>query len=76
MAGSYRHCLVEGGGNYSGTDLLENMGDMKEAVEQMFFMIKHLAKDRHAIRAAEEAYYRCRRGEEPWPKWMKPGVGR
>jgi hypothetical protein len=73
MAGSYEHC-VNDGGTYRGVDLLENMSDMHEAVEQMFFMVRWLGKDSHAIEAASEAYFRCARGEEEWPEWMKPGI--
>lgn len=74
MAGSYDHLLTEEQ-TYRGPDLLENMGDMAEAVEEMFFIIKSLANNNErAIMAASNAYYRCYRGEQPWPEWMKPGV--
>ena len=74
MAGSYDHCLTDEK-TYRGTDLLENMGDMTEAVEEMFFMIKFLTDDNESrIASAGRAYMRCFRGETPWPEWMKPGV--
>lgn len=75
MAGSLEHCLDEHG-NYRGADLLENMGDMREAVDQMVFMLLHI-KNRPASRMvsdAEAAYYRCLRGESPWPDYFKAGA--
>lgn len=73
MAGSYNHCLDDDG-NYRGSALLENMGDMAEAVEEMFFMIRFMG-DRWAgerlIQDASDAYFECLRGERPWPEWMK-----
>lgn len=77
MAGGYNHCCDEAG-NYRGVDLLENMGDMHEAVEEMFFIINYMARENPffgerpmtKIERAREAYFRCLRKEEPWPDWM------
>lgn len=76
MAGSFKHCLNDDG-RYHGTDLLENMRDMREAVEQMAFMLLKL-RERWGgdliVAGLEESYFRCCRGEEPWPAFMKPGI--
>lgn len=79
MAGSFKfHCLTEEG-TYRGTDLLENMGDMKEAVDEMVFMLLY-AKEALGvggelfINNASDYYYRCLRDEQPWPDFMKPGI--
>jgi hypothetical protein len=73
MAGSYKHCLTDAG-SFRGFDLLENMKDMGDAVEMLFFMVRYLDETWNSIEDAEEAYYSCVRGEQPWPAWMKPGV--
>lgn len=74
MAGSYNHCVTEDN-RYRGVDLLENMGDMREAVDEMFFIIRHLAGSNiHTIKEASDAYYKCMRGEEDWPSYMYPGI--
>jgi hypothetical protein len=74
MAGSIKHCLREDN-TYRGVDLLENMGDMIEAVDEMMFVIL-LVRNRwggdRVIDDAIERYYRCRRGEEAWPPFMDP----
>jgi hypothetical protein len=75
MAGSFDHCLTEEG-TYRGHDLLENMGDMKEAVEEMVFMLLYL-KNRwgdQVLKDLSEEYYKCFRGEQLWPDFMKPGI--
>jgi hypothetical protein len=78
MAGSFNHCLNDDG-TYRGTDLLENMRDMAEAVEEMAFMLLHI-RDRDVsgglIKMAEREYYECLRGERPWPDSMRPGIDR
>ena len=88
MAGSFQHVLEQrddhtdlAHGNYIGTDLLENMGDMAEAVEHMAFMLLYVrdvivpeeyGKSGGAIlQAADDAYYACCRGEQEWPDFMK-----
>lgn len=71
MAGSLRH-VIDDGGNYRGVDLLENTGDMHEAVEQMAFMLMLLSRSHGGlVRGAEDSYYECRRGEKPWPIWFE-----
>jgi len=70
MAGSYGH-VTNADGTYRGVALLENMGDMHEAVEEMWFMIHNLAGgDQTKIKAASDAYFMCLRGETPWPVAM------
>lgn len=82
MAGSYEHCLTWTK-TYFGSELLENMGDMQEAVTQMFFMINYLADDSNGlssgsrqdkIETASAAYYECVRRERAWPEYMLPGI--
>ena len=76
MAGSFNHCLTEDRSAYRGVDLLENMGDMAEAVEQMAFMllrIKQAFGGEHLLQQAEAEYFECLRGERPWPSFMAPG---
>jgi hypothetical protein len=72
MAGSFHHCVTDNY-KYRGTGLLENMGDMKEAVDEMMFMLL-LIKNRwggsNIIEGASDKYFRCFRGEEPWPEWF------
>lgn len=71
MAGSFKH-LTNEDGTYRGPDLLENMSDMGQAVEQMFFMIGYLARwDRRKINEASDAYYERYRKEVAWPPRMK-----
>lgn len=72
MAGSFEHCINENG-CYRGTDLLENMGDMKEAVEQMVFMLLFIQSCHIDINRVSDGYFKCLRGEKPWPDFMKPG---
>jgi hypothetical protein len=77
MAGSFNHCLTDQK-TYRGTDLLENMGDMGEAIEEMAFMLLYARQslwggDR-LIQQASDAYYECLRGERPWPDYMQPGI--
>jgi len=86
MAGSFNHC-IDDQGNYRGHHLLENMGDMIEGVEEMMFMllwIKHRADDAVStqfsngsalLQTASDEYFKCLRGEQPWPDFMKPGIG-
>lgn len=76
MAGSFKHLLNEAG-TYRGTALLENLGDTKEAVEEMAFVILSFSSrwgGRQTVEYDLERYYRCARGEEPWPDFMRPGV--
>jgi len=70
MAGSLKH-VVDDDGTYRGVELLENMGDMHEAVEQMAFMLMQISRTNAGlVRGAEETYYECRRGERQWPEWF------
>lgn len=74
MAGSFRHVLDDAG-NYAGTDLLENMGDMAEAVEEMAFMllrIRAVFGGASLVEMAEREYFECCRGERPWPFFFDP----
>jgi len=76
MAGSFNHLRGEDG-NYAGIGLIENMGDASEAIEQMFFMLMFIVGGWEAesrLEMASEAYYRCARGEDEWPAFMRPGV--
>lgn len=70
MAGSIGHCLNEGG-NYCGTDALENMGDTAEAVDEMMFVILDALSEEQR-QASIDKFYRCMRREEPWPEWWRP----
>ncbi len=73
MAGSFDHCLNEDG-TYRGMSLLENTGDMEEAIEHMAFMllrIKHVFGGNGLLKMADDEYYECMRGERPWPEFMK-----
>jgi hypothetical protein len=73
MAGSIDHCLKKDG-TYRGVRLLENMGDMAEGVEEMMFVIMVLTEgDPESLAAAKEFYYKCLRGERPWPAWFAEG---
>ncbi len=76
MAGSFQHVLTSDR-QYRGTDLLENMGDMQEAVDEMAFMLLAIeqaeaAKERLCVEDARLIYYACMRGEKPWPEWFIP----
>jgi hypothetical protein len=76
MAGSFNHVLTPDRKNYMGTDMLENMGDMKEAVDEMAYMLLHVMQDSPSLlKEANERYYQCLRGERPWPEFMYPGIG-
>jgi hypothetical protein len=73
MAGSLKHVLNEDG-SYRGTGLLENSGDLREAVDEMAFLIlaiKHRWAGAATVDADLAHYYRCARGEEPWPDWWR-----
>jgi len=80
MAGSYQHCLTDDEKKtYRGVDLLENMGDMKEGVEHMIFIILRIREvwgGHRLVEAADREYFECLRGERPWPDFMKPGIDR
>lgn len=71
MAGSFGHVVHDG--KYGGTSLLENMGDMAEAVEEMAFALLSIMDKPSGgdlVRNAIEDYYECCRGERPWPEWF------
>lgn len=73
MAGSLKH-VVDDAGNYRGVDLLENMGDMHEAVEEMAFMLLLISQTdsgRAWVNGARDEYYQCMRRERPWPEWFR-----
>lgn len=63
MAGSYNH-LVNDDGHFT-FDLIENMGDAREALAQCFFLIHYLVGggNQTLIEAAINEYYKCCRGE-------------
>lgn len=68
MAGSYNHCINEETldllpwGELEG--MIENMGDAGEAIEEMVFMIKWLAKgDKALIEQALKAFYAYSNGK-------------
>lgn len=78
MAGSIGHCVeksADGAWSYRGNRLLENMGDMAEGVEEMMFVILFIrqrwAGGDTVVDEAIEEYFKCRRGEKPWPKYFK-----
>lgn len=79
MAGSFRHVLDEDNMHYRGYSLLENMGDMKEGVHMMAFMLlairyhEELLPGADAVQLAEEYYFECYRGDKPWPEWFAQG---
>lgn len=75
MAGSFKHVLNDAG-NYRGVSLLENMRDMREAVEEMAFALLTIQRIAPGVvSGAIEEYYACLRGENPWPEFMKqPGI--
>lgn len=76
MAGSFKHCLTEEG-TYRGVGLLDHMGDAEEAIEQMVFMLLRLRArwgGEMILQELEDAYFRCARGDEPWPDFMRPGI--
>jgi hypothetical protein len=73
MAGSTNHVFKER--VYVGTNLLENMGDMTEAVDEMAFIIGslwHRWGGELIVPPLIDQYYRCMRGEEPFPTWWQP----
>lgn len=76
MAGSYEHA-TNLDGTYAGTDMLENMGDMKEAVDHMWFMIWYLSGgDQQKVKTASDQFYAHMRREVPWPSVMgEDGTG-
>lgn len=58
MAGSYGH-VVNDKGQFIGAELLENVGDMQEAAEEMYGMIWYLANgDPKKVAEAEKNYKR------------------
>ncbi|MGE0629777.1 MAG: hypothetical protein AB7O43_18385 [Hyphomicrobiaceae bacterium] len=72
MAGSFGHVVRDG--KYGGTELLENMGDMKEAVEEMAFVLLSIMSKPGGgdlVRNALEDYHECSRGERAWPDWFE-----
>lgn len=67
MAGSYRHVTNRRTGEFTGLDLIDNLGDAYEAIEEMHLMIAWLAAQttpddpRRAIHEAwREGYLRPR----------------
>jgi hypothetical protein len=66
MAGSYQHCIDESG-QLLEEPLLDHMGDAREAIEHMHYMIQVLSEgDGARIKAAsEEAYARIAAAQEP-----------
>lgn len=77
MAGSYEH--VEDERKWCGMRFVENMGDAHETIHHMYFMIRYMSdthedrdgcSDEEFIKGASAAYYRCCRGESPWPYYM------
>jgi len=65
MAGSYLHCVTDLGDLLEFepfTGMIENLGDAYEAVEEMHWMIRYLAKgDQQKIMEAVDAFYRNQR---------------
>lgn len=68
MAGSYKH-LIDDDGRYRGMSLLDHMGDAAETIGECFFIIRSSLSDEQ-IEQALDRFYRCSRGEEPWPDFM------
>lgn len=58
MAGSYNHCVDDQGrllSNEHLVEMLENGGDVYEAVEEMYGMIWYLAREIEDLAAADRA---------------------
>lgn len=71
MAGSFGH-VVNDKGEYIGTNRLDTMGDMAEAIEEMAFVL--LCIQHHWTLVPPvffRQYHECMRGERPWPEWWK-----
>lgn len=70
MAGSMNHVIDDG--RYIGADAgAENIGDAVETIEELAFVV--LATTNEDQRAAARGrFYRCARGDEPWPVWWTP----
>lgn len=82
MAGSYRH-VVYGDNSFYGIGTLDHMGDAEEAIEEMYFMINHLAGgDLSKIFEAHRAYVashnpeyaKTMKQEDYWDKDDLPGA--
>lgn len=79
MAGSIGHCVGDDPltKKYRGYLLLENMGDMKEGVQEMMFVILSIWNSTGGdaiVPPLIDHYYECLRGERPWPEFMRAGV--
>lgn len=70
MAGSINDVIDDG--RYIGTDLIENLGDAAEVIEELVFIVLETTTDRQRAEALAQ-YYRCCRGEKPWPVNFEPG---
>jgi len=68
MSGSINHTLDKG--RYIGTELLENIGDFKEAVDEMMFVILEVTTEQQRKEILER-FYRCARGEELYPNYFR-----
>ena len=73
MAGSMHHVIE--GERYVGSDLgTETIGDARETIEEMAFVIlETTTADQRA--AALAFFYRCACGDERWPDWWTPNAG-
>jgi len=57
MAGSYNHVM-------SGWSSVENMGDAKESVEELLWLVQEGIGDRKACELLASKFYPMRRGEK------------
>lgn len=70
MAGSMHHVIDSG--RYVGSDLgAENLGDAVETIEELVFVVLATTTEEQR-NSVLGRFYRCARGEEPWPVWWVP----
>jgi hypothetical protein len=78
MAGTYSEIFEPGltADGYRGIERLADMNDVAGVIDEMHFIIQTLARqDPAVIQTAVDEFNRCKRGDKPWPSFMRgPGV--
>jgi hypothetical protein len=57
---------------YLGAERLVDMNDVADVIDEMHFIIQTLARqDPAVVQSAVEEFNRCKRGDKPWPSFMR-----
>jgi hypothetical protein len=78
MAGTYSEIFEPGltADGYRGIERLRDMNDVADVIDEMHFIIQTLARqDPAVVQSAASEFNSCKRGDKPWPPFMRgPGI--